>query len=345
MVPYLIFVFLILIFRYASKPKYMYVTMLLFNVLRYDTGWDYMNYYNEALYWGAEGSSTARYSFIWQWLFGLANKLNMPHLVMVIVGVLTISIVYFAVFNILKSKKSVCDALCIYSLWPFFYLGTFSTIRQSLGISIGLLLVLCAMRRKYVFFFLLLVLNFFIHPSSVVCIAFAVFFFPDFRLKMWKMVVIIIAVFVVMLSIEALIQNSPLAAYQIYLGHSDSYGSKLSILLAFILIPTLRLRYKKIGNQGMTDVCIMSIILLICTLVSFNNTVLSRITEYYVILLIFVGTNYKQLFSDKTFGNTIIYSLFAGVFLFYLYNTQGAAAVQQGLATSPFVPYQFIFAQ
>ena len=345
MVPYLIFVFLILLFRYASKPKYMYLTMLLFNVLRYDTGWDYKNYYNEALYWGSQGSSTTRYSFIWQWLFELANKLNLPHLVMVIVGVLTISIVYFAVYNILKTKKSTCDALCIYALWPFFYLGTFSTIRQSLGISIGLLLVLCALRKKYVLFSLLLVLDFFIHPSSVVCIAFAVFFFPDFHLKIWKMVVIVFAVFAVMLSLEVLIQNSPFEVYQIYLGHSDSYGSKLSVLLALILIPTLMLRNQKIGNQGMTDICIMSIILLICTLVSFNNTVLSRITDYFIILLIFVAINYKQLFPDKIFGNFIIYSLFAGVFLFYLYNTQGAAIVQQGLATSPFVPYQFIFAQ
>lgn len=159
------------------------------------------------------------------------------------------------------------------------------------------------------------------------------------------MVIIVGAVFLLMFSMEMIIQDSPLAVYQIYLGHSDSYGSKLSVLLAIILIPTIMVRAKKIGVIGMIDICLMALVLQIISLVSFNNTVLSRMTDYFSILLIFVAPLFKYLFDNKSMGNMAIYTAFAGIFLFYLINTMEADVVNQGLATSPFVPYQFIFGQ
>lgn len=341
MIPYILFVILIFIFRGSKKPFYMFLVLLFFNVLRYDTGWDYMSYVDEVETWGMPGSNIMRYSFLWQWLFAFAQKVNMPHLAIAVPGFLTICIVYFAVVRLTQTKAEACDALTFYALWPYFFLGSFSTIRQSLGIAIGLLILLSALKRKYIWFVILLVLNILIHPSSIMCIFFAAFFLPDFKLKFWHMVLLIVGIFIALASIDLIIQNSPLASYEVYLNSTDSYGSKLSILLAIILIPTLMVRKQKLGNSGITDVCILALILLIITYVALDNSVTSRVADYYVILMIFVAPTYKFLFQDRALGNVLVIGGFTALFFYYLLSTQGA--VQQGLATSPFVPYQWIF--
>ena len=74
-----------------------------------------------------------------------------------------------------------------------------------------------------------------------------------------------------------------------------------------------------------------------------SKSILARIADYYVILLIFVAPYFRNLFRDKTAGSALIVAAFVGVFFVYLIITAGAS--QQGLATSPFVPYKFILFQ
>ena len=139
MIPYIIFIILILWFRHIKKPFCIYVTLVLFSVLRYNTGWDYMSYVDEIEYWGTAGSNMEHYSVLWQWFFEYAHRINMPHLAISIIGFITITIIYYVVNKLCLKKWLICDVLTIYAVWPFFYLGTFSTIRQSLAIAIGLL--------------------------------------------------------------------------------------------------------------------------------------------------------------------------------------------------------------
>lgn len=300
-----------------------------------------MSYVDIVESWGISRSSVTRYSILWQWLFAFAQKINMPHVALAVPGFLTISVVYFAVTKITRTNEDACDALTVYALWPYFFLGSFSTVRQSLGIAVGLLILLSALKKKYVWFVSLVSLNFLIHPSSIVCIFYAAFFLPDFRLKLWHMVLLLVGTFLVLAFIDFIIKDSIFASYETYLISSDTYGSKLSILLAIILIPTLMVRKLRIGNTGITDVCVLALSLMIMTFITLSNSVVSRVTDYYVILMMFVAPTYKYLFKDRVLGNTLVIGAFTAIFFYYLISTQ--AAVQQGLATSPFVPYQFIF--
>ena len=242
MIPYIFFVILILWFRHNRSPILIYMTLVMFNVLRYNTGWDYMSYIDEVEYWGSIGSNMMRYSILWQWLFECVQEINMPHIAIAVPGFLTITIVYFVVNALQKNKGLICDILSIYAFWPYFFLGSFSTIRQSLGIAIGLLILFCAIKKKLVWFIIFLIVNYLIHPSSVVCVCYAAFFIPKFRLRIWHMAVILTISVVALFSINIIIQHSPFAIYESYLSAHDSYGSKLSILLFIILMPTLLLR-------------------------------------------------------------------------------------------------------
>lgn len=340
MIPYILFVAIILFFRNRKKPFMLYLTMLLFNVLRYDTGWDYMSYWNEVVEWGNVGSNMARYSLPWQWLFATAQELNMPHLALAIPGFLTLTIVYWAVVKIQEDKYDICDSLTIYALWPFFFLSTFSTIRQALAISISLVILYCAMKRKVNWFILLLLIDIIIHPSSIVCVGYAVFFIKNFKLNFWKIILISTFLIIGMFSANFFINNITfLNSYTVYLGENNDFGSKLSILLGVILILVMLVR--KGGNKGLIDIYILALIHTIFIFVFMSNSTLSRVVEYYLILLIFVAPFFKKLFKNKVVGNTVVVCAFVGIFFVYLIHTLGAS--QQGLATSPYVPYKIIF--
>ena len=115
MIPYIIFALLILWFRHLKIPFLIYLTLVFFNVLRYNTGWDYMSYVNEIEYWGTIGSNMHRYSVIWRCLFEFANKINNPHFAIAVTGFLTITIIYFVVNKLCKEKRLICNVLSIYA--------------------------------------------------------------------------------------------------------------------------------------------------------------------------------------------------------------------------------------
>lgn len=341
MIPYVYFVILILLFRYFKKPFCIYLTLVLFCVLRYNTGWDYMSYVEEIEYWGTAGSNMQRYSVLWQWLFEYSQRINNPHFAIAITGFSTITIIYFVVNKLCQKKWLICDVLTIYAIWPFFFLGTFSTIRQSLAIAIGLLILYYSLRKKIKYIIVALIINYFVHPSSVVCVCYLAFLLPQIKLKLWHLITVIILAIITLYSIGLIIQNSLLSVYVHYLSANDSYGSKLSILLVIILIPMIFLRNKHKVDQGLMDFCIISLVLTIITFLILKISVITRVTDYFTILLIFIVPYFKYIFKNKKIGNALVFIAFIGVFFYYLISTKGAA--NQGLAMSPFVPYQFIF--
>ena len=346
MIPYIVFVILVLVFRHNNKPKLIYLTLLLFSVLRYDTGWDYMSYYTKVEMWGDESISWERFSFIWKWLFQAANNLNEPHLVIAVPAFLTITIIYGVVKQIQKDPPRICDTMTIYALWPFFYLSTFSTIRQALAIAIGLLIMCCAIKKKIVLFFLLLILNFYVHPSSVICVLFAVFFFPNFRLKVRHFMIIVIVAGLAIHSLESILSGSVLGQYLFYLDDTDSFGSKLSILLAMILIPCILVKSKSltfVGGGQFVDIEIVALVLTIFVYAFSSNSVVARGINYFSILLIFVAPCFPALFKNKRVGSFWVYMSFISVFVYYLISTSDALSL--GMATSPFVPYKTLLSR
>ncbi len=323
----------------------MFIALVLFSALRYDVGWDFMSYYRLVNSWGQGTVSLEHYSFIWSWLFQTAQELNSPQLAIAIPAILTVSISYYVIVKLQVTASRISDSLAVYALWPFFYLASFSVIRQSLAVSIGLLILLCAIKRKYILFFLLLLVNYFVHPSSLVCISFVVLFFHGFHLKNWHIIMLTILFFVAASSLNTILDNSLLEDYLTYVGESDNYGSKLSVLIAMVLVPVIIIRMKRtlteeVIHKGIIDIVVLTYIMTIIVFVFVNNSVLSRILDYFVILLIFVLPFAKKIFKDKTLGAVLIYGALSLILIVYLYITSGAQS--QGLASSSYIPYKVI---
>ena len=151
MFPYLLFVAVLLFFYYRKNPIMMLLTLVAFAVLRYDVGWDYMNYYEFSSDEGSLALARERYSVVWSWLFETAYSLKMPHLGIAVPAVLTSVAVYLSVRMFCeKDEAAMSDSLLVYALWPFFYLGSFSTIRQSLAVALGLLIFVLLYKRRWI---------------------------------------------------------------------------------------------------------------------------------------------------------------------------------------------------
>lgn len=300
-----------------------------------------MHYYQIIEMWGNVSIATERFTFVWGLLFDLAQQLRDPHFVMAVSAILTQTIFYMAVKKIMVSPQRISDAMTIYALWPFFYLASFSIIRQALAVAIGLWVFYCAINRKPLLFAILLVANFFIHPSSIVCALFFVFFLPDFKLKIGQIFLVVVAFIALSQSLNYLLNNGYLGIYQVYLSHTDNFGSKLSVLMGVMLIPTLLLKYKGYRldmkhSSGVLDVVVVAFIITILVYVVLSNSFMSRIMDYFLIMLVFVAPDFASLFSDKKIGRAIVYGAFLGVFIVYLLITADAQA------SSPYVPYKCI---
>lgn len=348
MIPYILFVVFILVTRNYKNHRLMFLGLVLFSALRYDVGWDFMSYYGLVNSLGRSTDSVEHYSFIWRWLFQTAHTLNSPQLAIAVPAFLTISISYYVIVKLQVTVSRISDSLAVYALWPFFYLASFSVIRQSLAIAIGLLILYCAINKKFFWFFFLLLVNYFVHPSSIVCIVFAFFFFSGFHLKIWHIIVLSILFVGAASSLNLILENSLVEDYLTYIGESDSYGSKLSILIALVLVPVIIIRMKKalvgeVVHKGIIDIVVLAYILTIIVFVFVNNSVLSRVLDYFVVLLVFVLPVAKQLFKDKTHGAFLIYTALSLILLVYLFITSGAQS--QGLASSSYIPYKMILLQ
>lgn len=348
MIPYIIFIFLILLFRHYQKPTLIYLTLMLFSVLRYDTGWDYMSYYTTTDLWGSETISWEHYSIIWRWLFAVGNYLNEPHIVIAVPAFLTTTIIYQSVKLIQQDKERVSNTLTIYALWPFFYLASFSTIRQALAIAVGLLILYFAIKKKLIPFALFLFFNYYIHPSSIICVFYAVFFLPEFKMKLWHYIIIIVVFFFAIQSLNIVLSGTLLEQYASYLDTTDTFGTKLSILLAIVLIPCIAMKYMQKGfalsyYSKVIDIVIIALILTIMIYAFSSISVVSRGISYFTVLFIFVASNFPLLFKEKKIGEILVYLSFASVFVYYLISTSDAISLD--MATSPFVPYKSIFSR
>lgn len=345
MIPYIVFTILLLVFRYFEKPFLIFLTLLLFSTIRYDVGWDFMNYYSYAELWGSDTVSWERYSFIWSWLFQTANTLNQPHIIIAVPAFFTLSILYYVINKVQVNPALVSDTMLVYAFWPYFYLASFSTIRQALAVAVGLLILYSAIKKRALVFFLLIILDYYIHPSSIVCIAFALFFLPNFKLSYSQLIMVIIVGVIVASYIGVVFSRTALAQYLFYLEESDTYGSRLALLLGFILLPVLLLKFKKVdlsivSIHGILDLVIITLVLTIFIYLGLSNSIISRGMGYFSILLIFVAPFFVDLFSDRRLGYVLVMASFIGVFFYYLVSTSDAYSL--GLATSSFVPYKTI---
>lgn len=346
MIPYILFLILELLCYSKHNYKLMALLMMVFSLIRYDVGWDYMSYVEKVEDFGSLTIYWERFSFIWMWLFSFCNKVNCPHLALAIPGFITLFLIYKTIDLFEETEKSKCDALIVYILWPFLYLGTFSTVRQSLAAALGLLIIYYIIHGKSRIAILLGVINYFVHPSSVV-IFILLFLKPGVKFTSLKEVVFYTIITIgIFSSLSLVLTTLGVTQYLFYLDDTDSFGSTLSILLTLIASYLFVEKWNSKSTDLVKDSMLCIIILcFICKTYIFlflNVSIIARVLDYFDVLLIFV-LPYTYKGSKFSVPRKIFVFCLSALFLFYLYNTQKANNAD--LASSSFVPYKTIFSK
>lgn len=333
MIPYFIFLFFIFFFYYKGNYKGMMVILTLFSVLRYNVGWDYSGYYELAL--SPESyHDYYRFSVFWKIILMFAYNHHCPTFAIWFPSLLICISTFWGIYLMLNGdKKKICDALIIYALWPFFYLSTFSTIRQWLAISICLLIFASLKRKWYIFGGLLYLFNFFIHPSSLISILVFPLFIWNCQLNIktsFIIVVVGILVFKALSSIIALI-----SLYGNYVESGADFGGTLQYLLIMIslwLIYSMFISQIHAKSIPYIGVVAVSFFWEAAIYMMGLSSVVARSLSYFSILFIFVVMDSVRILSPKL--TRMVLLLFAALFIWYLNHSIEANA------TTGYIPYK-----
>lgn len=336
MIPYFVFLFFLFFFYHHNNYKGIMITLILFSVLRYDVGWDYMSYYEIALNPEMD-NDFSRFSFFWQKIYLFAYNHHWPSFAIAFPSLLICLFAFWGIYMLLDgNRKKICDALVVYSLWPFFYLGTFSTIRQGLAISICLVIYAFLRKRKIMMALCLFVINFFIHPSSLVSLVLFPVLYLNYELKLKSVIIVTTIGIIVLFSLSSL---APLfELYFHYVGGENGYGGSLAYLLILIIIWLLFSMFiakKKNYSIPFIGIIIASFGMEALIYLFGFASIMSRMLSYFSILFIFVFLESVRVVNPKLKNLSIF--LFLSLFLWYLIHSQ------QGEAMSGYVPYKFIF--
>lgn len=356
MLPYILFIAVMVFLHYKKWPGAMIVVMMLFAVMRYETGWDYHMYYSfstESNYFLA----MKRYSWFWQMLFTFGRAIAMPHVPIAITGVLIYTLLYIGLKWLYRSNSSgMADTLLIYTAWPFFYLTSFSTLRQCLAMSIVICIFAClnsrwGWKKKIPLLALMYYAAFVCHPSSLfTLILIPVYIFRKVLTLKLAMIAFGVAV-LILLSLKQFLGILDIAEfnrYEQYLDMEDSYGGLISLLLwaifAFLLAAGF-MKKKRLLSSEFQQAYFLGLIGigLSASVYSFLNTsVVSRMVGYMVFFMMFTIYPCASFFLGYRKIRPIVTAVMSALFLFYLVYTSGASS---SVASSPYVPYRTILEQ
>lgn len=321
--------------------------MILFAVLRYNTGWDYNSYIETISNPGEwENSEFSRYSWFWIQLFKFSYNIKFPHFAIAFTNFLTYCIIYFALKTLRLSKVRIAQSLIVYILWNSLYLSSFSVIRQSISVGLGLLMFAYIQKQSFIKSLLSFGLAVSLHPSAIILILlYPIYFFK----KYLNVKIAIISCFIFVLSAISIFmliaQIGFFSDYLIYFGWTNDFGGlmvyvDLLVLGYFIFVFSQKKIISSVERQCYF-ICIISFFGRCLFFYLGIPGAISRILEYFVIFMIIILLPSLQIFKPtKQIINIAIFTL-SLYFIVYLEITAPGAS----LASSGFVPYKFIFVQ
>lgn len=348
MFPYLLFVAVLLVFYYRKNPIMMLLTLVAFAVLRYDVGWDYMSYYEFSSDEGSLALARERYSVVWYWLFETAHGLKMPHLGIAIPAVLTSVAVYLSVRMFCdKDEAAMSDSLLVYALWPFFYLGSFSTIRQSLAVALGLLIFALLYKRRWIWALVVCLFNLLIHPSSLLILVYLPLALIPRRIPILVALVLFGGVVMALrnwLEIIVLMDVDSFNEYaETYMDQEDQWGRMLSFLLGAIALYLFAIAWWDKGQSVWINklLIVVAIAMAVDTYIYLSDlpSVITRTISYFSIFLIWVFyPSLQKLPYPKVCRFSLTCAL---VLLFFIYLDQASRSTMltDVNTSSGFIPY------
>lgn len=344
MIPYVLFILVVLLAYRLKKPVLMAFVITVFSVIRFDTGWDYDSYYQVCIDPNSLDTAKIIWGGIWAKWFEYVYQHQIPFIGIGVPAVLTTIAVYLS-FKLLyeKDKKGLSDAMLIYSIWPFLYLYSFCTVRQSLAMGVMMLAFVCVYRKKYKYAIILYLLNYFVHPSSLFTAVFLFFVLPKKRLSATYVFLGSIALVVSFKFAAIVLESLGMMGYLNLLESSDNFGGKISFVYAamaiyYIYFLSVNKDIDSIFSK-MSSLAAIGCVLQFLVYVTDVPSVISRACSYtYMFLAPTIFYSIKQL--NIKGGKQLAIGIIAAFFLVYLFITQDSPG-----AASQYVPYKTIFSQ
>lgn len=349
MIPYIIFIILILAFYYKKSPIGMLIVIIAFSVLRYDTGWDYMMYVdtvNNPKFWNNPEHS--RYSFIWRELFRYAHALNFPHIAIALPNLVTYLVLYFSLDVLGLDKTRKVQVLFVYVTWQGFYLDSFSIIRQAIAMSFGILTFALIQRHRLFASIVSFLIAVHLHSSAVVLIFLYLGYFYRKKLDFKHICIAAGVAIVCMISAGAVLEQLSffdMSKYDVYLKMNDSFGSKIIfvyLILAMYLLFVYR-SYKK-WNDIERQCFFYSVVSMVGCVGVFSvgvSSVFTRIFSYYIIFMIFILLPSLRIFRERKFLINLAVLILVSYFFVYLSISEAGTK----LSSSGLVPYKCVLIQ
>ena len=346
MFPYIIFLGFILLCYYKKWPKGMLISMVVFSVLRYDTGWDYMSYTDVvSSTWQWVNPEHSRFSFLWRQLFSFAHNYNIPHLAIILPNILTYICIYWGLNLLNLSRQEKVDAMLVYICWYELYLGSFSIIRQGLSMGLGFMMFALLQKKYYVWAIAVYVLAVHIHTSScALALLFPIYFIRDNLNFKWMCIGVILIVLALSSIGEIIssIESVDLAKYQTYLKMQDNYGGKI-IFINIILVAYLTFVFfisKRLSSfdRQCYFLTIMSLTGNIVIFLMGLSSILSRVFSYFIVFMIPILLSSLNAFREHKILKDVSVLLLCIFMIVYLDISKAGNKV----ASSGFIPYKCI---
>ena len=321
--------FLSRVFPDGSRRYYFFELVGLFviifiGIFRFDVGWDYINYYNYID--KIEVNQIIRLEPLSQIFCIIAILFDNPPLLFVLFGLPT----YLIFFHSFK-KYSVNFQLSVLIFLAFFYLESFTSVRQILALSIsfwGFKYILKQSLFKYV-----LVVGFaaLFHVSALA----ALFIYPVYRFLSLRMLVFIIPI--LFLAKEILLRVLyVLDIYSYYIDKLDEYtgGGIVRYIQIALFVSLLLLAYlKRIDDYENKLIAIIGIALLFPFIL--GPALGIRLGMYFLVYFCLLIPSILRKYSVQY---RLFYAIcFSGYFLAMIYIGSNNAF------KSLYIPYQLIF--
>lgn len=349
---YFLLVFLISLFH-ATNPQnekrfvvLSFFLLFIFAAISYDVGWDYLPYYNSM----TMDMTYERYELLEYYLSLLSIKLNFPQLFFIINHFVITMCISSSIYH---SSKNVYISFIVFLCFPLFYLGGFSTIRFSAGVSIVLFgYVFFLKERKPLRFLLSLIIAYNCHASMLV----ALIIFPLYYLRFskWSNVLLLIASFVFSKVFIGFIASgsqflSEAIEYRLqwYMDSGGDIGGQSVIHYFFLALNIFNLIvYDKLRQEDEETTKFITLFNLGCCMAILfgqNQVLMSRSSRMFYLYIIFIIPYYEKVFvklSPKSINNIIV------ILSFFLFAYQLAIPNYNGTDTnrvSTYWPYQVFF--
>lgn len=340
----LVVVFVLCFFKFNKfNLRATVVLIFIFSAIRYNVGYDYVDYYHAIEY--EMINSLYRFEPIQKLIVYLSQATSFTPLFFIINSFITIFFLYKGL-KILQ-LEDMGMSLFLYVCFPLFYIQSFSVIRFMSALSVAFCAFAFLQKKRHVISLLLIIAAINLHYSSGICLLF--FLFDKLKISRNINVILLIFSFFVSFYMEQVLlkitsNNQLIINLQNYAqyGDTEAFGVLPYILQLFNVLNLIF--YNKLtmyDERSKKYIFFYSIGCFFMQVFSFEPTLSSRLSRFFLVFLILIIPYYKYLFKDKIVFRFITFLLFAILFTQqFIINT---LSFLKGLSFNSYFPYQTIF--